>query len=546
MQFYANGIRNTSSSTDEGILRWDGTTGNLVQDCTVCIDDSCNITGINNITTTGDLKLGSNKELRFYEGVNYIGFKAPALGANKIWILPATDGGLNEVLTTDGSGNLSWSSAGGADTLDDVCDRGSTTDQSIGIGVDPPAATLDVVGATYPVLRSERSVTGNYDTLLNTCMLKLTTTGTLSDGAGPSFQFVITDSSGLTDLTGAISYFGGYRDGADNTGGILFGTYNAGVAGSKMWLDHSGNLGIGDVPSYKLHVVGNAYIGGTIGIGIAPWSGAELYVLGPSGSTTVRIEGPNNQDARFQLIADSADNDADYFMIIKKATGNKVFFQQVISSAWRTDISILSSGEVGIGTETPNQLLTVEGTVDLKEQASANADTAAYGQFWVKNTTPNEPWFTDDAGNDILLKPTREFFVPPTYGTGAHIESFTFPVWSCIGASGEYVNMYFHVPADFTSLTQVVVTLISTENAYVAVKSTTNWGPPGGAPNQRTGSTGPSQFATVANRFYEHDITGGFAAGLTAGDHVGVRFGDNGTNGNNKTFHVVGLYFRYK
>ena len=64
---------------------------------------------------------------------------------------------------------------------------------------------------------------------------------------------------------------------------------------------------------------------------------------------------------------------------------------------------ITSGGNVGIGTDQPNQPLTVEGTVGLKEQAAANADTAAYGQIWVKTNTPNELWFTDDAGNDVPL-----------------------------------------------------------------------------------------------------------------------------------------------
>ena len=47
--------------------------------------------------------------------------------------------------------------------------------------------------------------------------------------------------------------------------------------------------------------------------------------------------------------------------------------------------------------------VSIEGTMDLKEQADANADVAGYGQIWVKNTTPNELWFTDDAGTDIQL-----------------------------------------------------------------------------------------------------------------------------------------------
>jgi hypothetical protein len=60
----------------------------------------------------GDLWLkGDNKELRFYEGANYIGFEAPALSANQIWVLPDADSDDGDVLMTDGSGNLSFSTA---------------------------------------------------------------------------------------------------------------------------------------------------------------------------------------------------------------------------------------------------------------------------------------------------------------------------------------------------------------------------------------------------------------------------------------------------
>ena len=64
---------------------------------------------------------------------------------------------------------------------------------------------------------------------------------------------------------------------------------------------------------------------------------------------------------------------------------------------------ITHDGLVGIGTTSPNQKLTVEGTISLKEQADANADTAAYGQLWVNTATPNELYFTTDAGDDIQL-----------------------------------------------------------------------------------------------------------------------------------------------
>ena len=42
-------------------------------------------------------------------------------------------------------------------------------------------------------------------------------------------------------------------------------------------------------------------------------------------------------------------------------------------------------------------------SVSLKEQASALADTAAYGQIWVKSDTPNDLYFTNDAGNDVQI-----------------------------------------------------------------------------------------------------------------------------------------------
>lgn len=66
------------------------------------------------LTVAGNISLdGSNKELRFYEASNYVGFEAPALSGDQIWVLPAADGTAGYALKTDGSGNLSWGLAGG-------------------------------------------------------------------------------------------------------------------------------------------------------------------------------------------------------------------------------------------------------------------------------------------------------------------------------------------------------------------------------------------------------------------------------------------------
>ena len=57
-------------------------------------------------------------------------------------------------------------------------------------------------------------------------------------------------------------------------------------------------------------------------------------------------------------------------------------------------------GNVGIADNSPDAKLDVNGTIMLTEQSAAVADVAGKGQLWIKNTTPNELWFTDDAGTD--------------------------------------------------------------------------------------------------------------------------------------------------
>jgi len=66
------------------------------------------------VTINGTLNLGgSNNELRFYEGANYVGFEAPALTANQIWVLPSADTGTaGSPLYSDAAGNLGFGGAG--------------------------------------------------------------------------------------------------------------------------------------------------------------------------------------------------------------------------------------------------------------------------------------------------------------------------------------------------------------------------------------------------------------------------------------------------
>ena len=68
------------------------------------------------IKSTNSSAGGTRKELQLYDSdnTNYVGFKAPStVSTNKIYEMPSTDGTNNQVLTTNGSGVLSWTTPGG-------------------------------------------------------------------------------------------------------------------------------------------------------------------------------------------------------------------------------------------------------------------------------------------------------------------------------------------------------------------------------------------------------------------------------------------------
>lgn len=62
------------------------------------------------IDRDGNVEINDGSELRWRDvgSSNYVGFEAPALSADQIWVLPDSDGGINDHLRTDGAGNLSW------------------------------------------------------------------------------------------------------------------------------------------------------------------------------------------------------------------------------------------------------------------------------------------------------------------------------------------------------------------------------------------------------------------------------------------------------
>ena len=60
-------------------------------------------------------------------------------------------------------------------------------------------------------------------------------------------------------------------------------------------------------------------------------------------------------------------------------------------------LQIDTSGNLETAGDTETNIL------KLREFANSDSDEAGHGQLWVKNDTPNNLYFTNDAGNDVQI-----------------------------------------------------------------------------------------------------------------------------------------------
>ena len=71
--------------------------------------------GTGQVVSTANIQLNAQTDLRWADSdsSNWVAFQAPAtIAANLVWTLPAADGTANQLLSTNGTGTLSFASAG--------------------------------------------------------------------------------------------------------------------------------------------------------------------------------------------------------------------------------------------------------------------------------------------------------------------------------------------------------------------------------------------------------------------------------------------------
>ena len=145
----ANGTSGTPSG-DVGIVGERGSSNNIFLGFDESADEFTVGTGTFTGASTGDLSITkgtfSSANNRIYNGSNYVQLSAPSLGgANVTLTLPSNDGDANQVLITDGSGNLSFTSVDAASGagLSNVVE-----DTSPQLGGDLDVQTNDIVSTS--------------------------------------------------------------------------------------------------------------------------------------------------------------------------------------------------------------------------------------------------------------------------------------------------------------------------------------------------------------------------------------------------------------
>lgn len=236
-------------------------------------------------------------ESRFLElpsnGTNYVGLRAPdSVSTNTIWKLPAADGLSGQVLTTDGAGNLSWSSLGGTVTQ-------INTGAGLTGGPITSSGTISVAtGGISNSMLQNSSVTitagnglsgggsvplGESVTISNAGVLTVTASGVLSSSGGQNPNISLTGVVGIanggtantTYSTGKFLAFDGTKISSTSFDGTSFaaanhahatltagagltgGTYN-GSSAATFAVDFTGSTGVANSAARSDHTHTNS------------------------------------------------------------------------------------------------------------------------------------------------------------------------------------------------------------------------------------------------------------------------------------------------
>ena len=268
---------------------------------------------------------------------------------------------------------------------------------------------------------STLAVTGALTTTTTATIGTDTTLGTAGNTDSVLVQVVTNTSTnvgkGLTVAAGSSTTGSNNINGGDLT---LKSGGGDGTGTSKMMFHTKISGGDGVAERMRIHTDGNLGIGDN-----AP--GTQVQVTGAAPYLTLKNNTAENTNGGCEsriIFEDHANAPLGQIETQHKGTGDDTKGKLIIStnngSGLQTAITV-SDGQV---TSFAGSVVG-EGSASLREKAAADGNMAAYGQLWVKTATPNQLYFTTDAGNDIQI----------TSGTAM----------AAAGVSADDVNLHLHI-----------------------------------------------------------------------------------------------------
>jgi len=240
-----------ASSTNNAITVFDQTSGKMLRNSGVIVDSNDNVLVPNTITVSGVTSSGSirsNTSIIMEDpgaGLNTVTLQSPTLATGSYSLtLPVDDGTASQVLTTDGSGILSWTTPsgggtpGGSDTQIQFNNSGSFGgDSAFTWNTSTDTMTLGAVNSTAIIKGTDRSGTGEGTSINIDAGKNLT-----GDGNG-----------GNLNLSAGYSFFNGgiFNDGGDVTISDGFGSSPPRTNQGKIKLTTHGGLEI-TKPTYAV------------------------------------------------------------------------------------------------------------------------------------------------------------------------------------------------------------------------------------------------------------------------------------------------------
>ena len=309
-----------------------------------------------NVTTSGtiDAAVVKTPSLLLKNGAFTTGFAAnAALAANYSLTLPATAGSPTQVLTTDGSGNLTWTTPAGTGISALTSDVSASGSGSV-------AATVNSVGGSTAAAVNTGVVAANAATNLNTAstIVKRDASGNFAAGVITSGgNTVLTTATGLTSSNGFTQ--GGNSFGATGVVGTSDNfDLNVRTNGTtKLTVQAAGNVGIGTTaPATTLHV-SSATPTGTVST-----SGTAVSGTGTNFTTAFTAGDRIVVGGVVRGILSITD---DTNLVLSSAISTFA-----AGTSYARVGAILGSGFVGIGTLSPTEALDVAGDIRSTNQRS--------------------------------------------------------------------------------------------------------------------------------------------------------------------------------